>query len=151
MKTRQIIKERKGGSAVEFALVLPVLLLLVFGIIEWGLYLFNSHVITNASREGARKGIVQAVPRVPLSDIQTAVHTYSDSHLVTFADAKASPIIDIALDGSPGTPCPTGNGFGHYLAVEVRYDYTFLLLPPLTGGILPGMKTITARTAMTCE
>jgi Flp pilus assembly protein TadG len=151
MKTRQIIKEHKGGSAIEFALVLPVLLLFVFGIIEWGLYLFNNHVITNASREGARKGIVQASPRVSLADIETAVHNYSDSHLVSFADTKPSPVINISLDGSANTTCPTGNGFGSYLAVEVRYDYTFLLLPSLTGGLLPQLKTITARTAMGCE
>ena len=151
MKPAHIMKEQKGGSAVEFALVLPVLLLLVFGIVEWSLYMFNSHVITNASREGARKGIVAASPRVPLSDIETAVHTYGDSHLITFADAKPSPLINISLDNSPNTTCPAGSGFGHYLAVEVKYDYTFLLLPALTGGLIPQLETITARTAMTCE
>jgi len=151
MKNRQIIKEQNGGSAVEFALVLPVLLLLVFGIIEWSLYMFNSHVITNASREGARKGIVAASPRVPLSDIETAVNKYSDSHLITFADVKPSPLTKISLDGISNKTCPAGSGFDHYLAVEVKYDYTFLLLSGLTGGLIPRFKTITARTSMTCE
>ncbi len=52
------IRSDHGASAVEFALVLPVLMLLTFGIIEFGVLLFDKAVITNASREGARMGIV---------------------------------------------------------------------------------------------
>lgn len=47
---------------MEFALVLPVLLLILFGIIEFGLVMFDQAVITNASREGARAGIVLKTP-----------------------------------------------------------------------------------------
>ena len=55
---------QKGASLVEFALVLPLLMLILWGIIEFGLLLYNKQVITNASREGARAGIVAANPRV---------------------------------------------------------------------------------------
>lgn len=50
--------DEKGVSAVEFALLLPVLVLIIFVIIEGGLVLYNQQVITNASREGARVGIL---------------------------------------------------------------------------------------------
>ncbi|RLB94544.1 MAG: hypothetical protein DRH76_09170, partial [Deltaproteobacteria bacterium] len=43
-----------GGALVEFAIVMPLLLLIVGGIIEFGLLYYNKQVITNASREGAR-------------------------------------------------------------------------------------------------
>ena len=47
-------KDESGAAAVEFAIVLPVLLLLVFGIIEFGL-LFNRYItVTHAAREGVR-------------------------------------------------------------------------------------------------
>ncbi|HJW31585.1 MAG TPA: TadE family protein [Saprospiraceae bacterium] len=151
MKTKPMIRERKGAAAVEFALVLPLLFLLVFGIVEWGLYLFNRHVITDASREGARKGIVAADPRVSVNEIKQVVGTYSNAYLVTFADPKPSPVINVSLDGAANAACPLGAAFGKYLSVEVRYDYTFLLLPALTGNILPPLKTIVARTNMTCE
>ena len=44
----------RGAVAVEFALVLPLFLLLVLGGIDWGYYFFASQVVANAAREGAR-------------------------------------------------------------------------------------------------
>ena len=52
------IKSENGASAVEFALVMPLLFVLIFGIIEFGIFLYDKAVITNASREGARAGVV---------------------------------------------------------------------------------------------
>lgn len=52
-----LLKNKKGAALVEFALLLPLLLLLVAGSIEFGLIFYNKQVITNASREGARAGI----------------------------------------------------------------------------------------------
>ena len=60
---------QKGASAVEFALVLPLLMLITFGIIEFGMLMYNKQVITNASREGARAGIVASSPRVPATGV----------------------------------------------------------------------------------
>ena len=40
---------QKGGAAVEFVMIVPLLLLLIFGIIEFGLIMYNKHIITNAS------------------------------------------------------------------------------------------------------
>ena len=54
-----IIKDQKGGALVEFAIVLIFLVPLAIGIIEFGLLVYNKHIIANASREGARAGIVQ--------------------------------------------------------------------------------------------
>lgn len=48
----------KGQALVEYALVLPLLLLLVFGIIDLGIAVFSYDTIANAAREGARYGII---------------------------------------------------------------------------------------------
>lgn len=48
--------EPRGATAVEFALLLPLLLLLVLGTIDWGYYFYLREVVVNASREGARTG-----------------------------------------------------------------------------------------------
>ncbi len=56
---RKIANSTHGAAAVEFGLILPLLLAIVFGIIEFGLFMYNQQVITNAAREGARAGIVQ--------------------------------------------------------------------------------------------
>ena len=49
----------RGAAVVEFAIVLPFLMLLLIGIIELGLLFYNQQVLTNASREGARSGIAR--------------------------------------------------------------------------------------------
>ncbi|MCX8032571.1 MAG: pilus assembly protein [Thermoleophilia bacterium] len=43
-----------GAAAVEFALVLPMLLIILFGILDWGLYLYNDLLLTHAARDAAR-------------------------------------------------------------------------------------------------
>ncbi len=48
----------RGAAAVEFALVLTPLLLLVLGTIDWGYYFYVREVVTNAAREGARAGSI---------------------------------------------------------------------------------------------
>lgn len=48
---------KKGVSSVEFALVLPVLLLILFGIVEYGWIMTSQIVLTNAVSAGARAGI----------------------------------------------------------------------------------------------
>lgn len=53
----QIIKNKKGVSSIEFALVLPFLLLILFGILEYGWIMTTQIVLTNAVSNGARAGI----------------------------------------------------------------------------------------------
>ncbi|HEX8550696.1 MAG TPA: TadE/TadG family type IV pilus assembly protein [Abditibacteriaceae bacterium] len=60
---QKFIKHRRGATLLEFALVLPILLLLLLGIIEFGWLMRNNAVIANAAREGARSaamGQIQA-------------------------------------------------------------------------------------------
>jgi len=58
MTIRKFVKTERGQTLVELALVLPVIILILFGTLEFG-RLFHSYiVITNAAREGARLGAV---------------------------------------------------------------------------------------------
>src|SRR5260370_11835622 len=77
-------KKQKGVAAVEFALVAPILLLIVFGIIELGIGMYDKAVVTNAAREGARAGIVLKSPKPKAADIQNVVTNYASSYLITF-------------------------------------------------------------------
>lgn len=54
MKNLRIVKNVKGQSIVEFALVAPILLLLVFGIIEFGRVYYNKALINHAARNTLR-------------------------------------------------------------------------------------------------
>ena len=65
---------QKGAAAVEFAIVLPLLLMLLFGIIEFSVILYDKAMITNASREGTRAGIVSRWPtKLTEAEIKTVV------------------------------------------------------------------------------
>jgi Flp pilus assembly protein TadG len=57
-----LVRGREGAAAVEFAIVLNLLLLLLMGMIDFGHAWFLRQVITNASREGARVGVVYPHP-----------------------------------------------------------------------------------------
>jgi Flp pilus assembly protein TadG len=126
MKVR--LKSQSGASAVEFALILPILLLLVFGIIEMGFVLFDKAMITNASREGARTGISYRVP--PFTDeeiseeISKVVKSYLGNALITFAES-ANPTVTVTKNSS--TPRDE-------LKVTVAYTYTSLILPNLINS-----------------
>ncbi|WP_242343577.1 TadE/TadG family type IV pilus assembly protein [Anaeromyxobacter terrae] len=56
--SRSRSERASGAAAVEFALVLPVLMLLCLGAIEWGFHFFQREIIVNAAREGARAGSI---------------------------------------------------------------------------------------------
>ena len=132
------IKGQKGASAVEFAIVLPVLVLLIFGCIEFGLLLYNKQVITNASREGARAGIVSQSPRVTEEAIRGIVISYCGNNLVTFGDKATALSVNATA---------AGTSFGDDLTVLVKYKYDFLVLSNL--GFAP--KVLNSQTVMKME
>jgi len=79
----RLLKNEKGQSLVEFALVLPVLMMILLGIIEFG-WLFNAQItLTSAAREGARVYAIEG--KVDPSLITTAVKN-STSNLTTVGD-----------------------------------------------------------------
>jgi Flp pilus assembly protein TadG len=71
--SRQKITEERGQTMVEFALVAPVLCLLLFAIIQFGV-LYSSYVtLTDATRAGARKAAVSRLEPAPESVVEAAV------------------------------------------------------------------------------
>jgi Flp pilus assembly protein TadG len=132
-------RHEAGAAAVEFAIVLPLLVLLLFGIVEFGLLLYNQQVITNASREGARYGIVSRTPRYSDGEIEQVVRNYCQDRLVTFSGSTEQTVVNC----SPAAR----NSFGTDLTVDVQYPYTFLVLSNLGFG----QKDLRAATVMKME
>ncbi|MFT4571456.1 MAG: Flp pilus assembly protein TadG [Hyphomicrobiaceae bacterium] len=71
-------KNQKGMAAVEFALVLPVAMLLVAAIVELGTALYRQQILTSAVREGARIGTLASDPRASQGEIIGKVVTFLD-------------------------------------------------------------------------
>lgn len=80
----------RGQAMVEMALVLPVLILLIFGIMEFG-RVFNAYlIITNAAREGARVGIVGSTDLKIFQTVEGAAPTLNNLQLsVTVTPSSA--------------------------------------------------------------
>jgi Flp pilus assembly protein TadG len=136
------IADERGASAVEFAIILPLLVIFLFGMIEFSIIFYDKAMITNASREGARKGIVFRDPRFTIPEIQGVVANYSSGKMITFGTSAA-----------PVTTVPSGECVNHndQLIINVTYQYDFLLIPNFLGGVLPNSITIEAQTEMRCE
>lgn len=129
-------RENRGVSSVEFALVLPLLLMCLFGVIELGLAWYSKQVITNASREGARAGIVYTEPKLSQSEIQNVVQTYLNN-------AGFTQPVTITVSGA-------GGDSGESLTVTVNHDYQFSVLPGFVSSMV-GNITIGSTTVMRHE
>ena len=135
---------------MEFALVLPVLMMIIFGIIEFGFIFYDKAIVTNASREGARRGIVyrtdvdtNSVIAVSVGEIQNTVRNYCESYLVSLGTGSANVLPPATVTGDCAVP-------GSSLTVTVNYPYTFLLLPNFAESLAPAI-TLSATTVMRCE
>ncbi len=120
------LRDERGAAAVEFALVLPVVLMMLFGIIEFGRAWNVRQTLTDAAREGARvaavgNGIVAtATLKQQVQDvvIAAAVNARLDPAKLTFDEAALATI---------------GSGTGNPVSVVVFYQYN-----PLFGSwVLP--------------
>ena len=129
---------QSGTATVEFGLLLPVLLLIVSGIIEFGMALYDKAVITNASREGARAGIVLRVPAVSATEITTRVTTYTGNALLGLG-APSPVTVDFPVQTNPAN-----------LAVRVSYTFRGLALGNLLSAINAPL-VLTSTTVMVRE
>lgn len=159
------IKSQKGAAVVEFAVILPLLLLILFGIIEFGFIFYNQALLTNASREGARRAIVFRTDGttndriIPTSDVENAINSYlysgSDLRLVSFDTDNLTATIGTSSGTTainPVTPGSTSDiavTVGEYVEVKVNYDYNFLILPSFAG--IPDFLELTGKTTMRAE
>lgn len=130
-------KSEKGVVAIEMAILLPLLILFLFGSIEFGLLTYNKQIITNASREGACAGIVIQDPKLSPNDIIDIVEDYAENRLITFGPNNSLSI----------NVTNAGASFPSDLGVQVRYAYDFLVLANLGFGPV----TIEAETVMRME
>ena len=123
----------KGQSLAEFVLVLPIFLILVFAIIDFGLGFHAWLTVTNSAREGARLGAVRAPaagacdnnPATKATNIACRVRETSES----LKQAK----LGVTVTNAQGTP-------GSSVVVKVDYDYD--LITPLDNmlGLISGGK-----------
>lgn len=123
---------KKGQSMVEFVMVLPLFLIILLGMIEFGL-IFNAYItIINGAREGARTGSVGG------SDFQIESQVENISNL-----------LDLDMLSVSISPNESLRSRGDSLEVLVDYDYK--MITPLIGTLLGGTIELQGRTVMRVE
>ena len=132
---------RRGQALVEFALVIPIFLLILVGLFDLGSAVFSYNSITNAAREGARLGIVNQDTNAieTRAKAQVAVAEVADPSVSTafYQDPSLS-----ASCASPAIGC----------MVEVTFETTYRPITPIISSfIFPSGVTFTARAVLPIE
>jgi Flp pilus assembly protein TadG len=127
--SRFLRKNRKDGergqSLVEFTLIVPIFLILVFAIVDFGMGLYSWITVTNAAREGARLGTVGADHASITARVRdTAGNLDNENLTVTVTNCVSG----CATIGDPGE------------SISVHVDYEYHLITPLSSllGLVTG-------------
>jgi Flp pilus assembly protein TadG len=139
---QRLAANEQGIAALEFVLILPFLLMVLFGIIDVSLLLCDKAVITNAAGEAARQGIVVTPPSS--QTIQNNALASMQNSLVTGGTAT-TPTVNVTPSGGCGSA-----GSGNPLKVTISYTYSGLVVGS-TLSSLTGPVTITAAAVKNCE
>jgi len=134
-------RRARGVVSLEFALMLPFLLMVLIGIIDVSLLLCDKAVITNASREAARAGVVLRVPMLTPTQIANVALSYTQNSLVS---GGTGTVPTVAVTQANGTTSGTA------LTVTVTYTYSGLVLGTALS-VLTGPITISASSVMLYE
>lgn len=131
-------QNERGAVAAEFALLLPVFLTILIGIIEFGMIMYGREIVTNATREGARAGITQGPPKLSAGAITTISHNY-----LTGTGVNPASVTFTATGAGGASPAT--------LTVSAQYTYNFLVpyIPAMTG--IPNPLIINTQTVMRHE
>lgn len=136
---RRLRTDSEGAATVEFAIILFTMILLIMGSMDLGHMFYIQHVITNASREGARYAAKYTGNPAPTST-QISDYVTSSSGL----NYDSFNLNNLVVSASY-----TGTSPNEIVTVTVKADKYWWILNTLPG--FATSKTLTARTAMTVE
>jgi Flp pilus assembly protein TadG len=146
---------QRGQAVIELALTLPLLLLVVFGIIDFGFMFQRYESVTNAAREGARLGVLQSSAGYTATEAQNRAISYLRASglngteracSTTRAMEKNSMCAQmttqtVTIAGS--TPAKTVD----QVTVIVEYDHEYSFVGPIMNLFGSGLGSIRLRSA----
>ena len=126
-------KQRRGVAVVEFAIVAPVFIMLIFGMVEFGRLVMVQQVLTNASREGARRAVLDGATT---AEVEATVETYLQSGAVSGADVTVTP----------DPPANAGSGEPVTVSVSIPFSQvSWIASPMFLGGTQMQAATVMRR------
>lgn len=132
------LRRPAGAELIEFALVLPMLLLVIVGIFDFGFMFRDFGVITNAAREGARIGVLTGYST---TDVQTRAGTYITAAGLDATQATTAVAIeDLAVGGTATVKV---------VRVTVTYPHSFSFLGPIASLVGGSFGSVSLRAVST--
>ena len=138
----------RGVAVVEFALVLIPLLLLVFGIVNFGALMYDQSVITNAAREGARWAAIRSSATLGSGCTNTDASSPADPCQVAYNCAH-NRLISFNGNRSPVVTYAAANGYATGAPQAVTVTYSYKGIGYFFG--LKGLSTFSATSVMLHE
>jgi len=137
--------DQRGAALVEAAFVIPLLLLLVLGVVEYGFMVNRGTLLNNAAREGAREAVFGSSESEIAQRVRDASPNLEQADLTVTVTCKAPD----------GTPCPGADYDAEWEpggSAIVRVDYLYHFITPLTGLVgLGSTIDLTADVEMRIE
>ena len=124
--TRTRSRRRRGAAVLEAALVLPLLMIVIFGAIEFGYAFFVKHSLQNAARTGARRAVV--------ADSNAEVQTNVDDALRGMGLGNISKTVRIVdMNGNNVNVATIGEGRDLIVIVDANWNQFSAFIAPFTG------------------
>ncbi len=127
---RKLFRSKRAQSMVEMAIILPVLLLILFSIFEFGRVLGAYMLIHDLTRDGVRYGVVG------MSDVSIKDHIITNDSFLSITSDDITITPGTRIIGSPLT---------------VRIDYDMDILTPIISSIVPNPMNLSAEYVMRIE
>jgi Flp pilus assembly protein TadG len=132
---------RTGGAVLEMVLVLPILLALAFGTVEFGYFFYVKSNVQSAAREGARAAIL---PSSTSSDVNTAI-----ANAMSAAGLSSSGYTTSIMDANGAAVTLSSVAAGTAIKVTVQCNWSTVGIRPL--GLISAGKVIVGATTMRKE
>lgn len=129
------MKNNRGQVLIETALILPLLLLLIFGMVDFGRAMYTKNTLTNAARSGARAAAVTSplYPTSPASPLSPATSEPAASIQRTLSSEfpqDAEILYEVNIYDGAGSPVTGTVDYGDQVRVTLTYT-NFPLITPL--------------------
>ena len=136
MRLAAMLRDRKGVSVVEFALLAPALIAVPVPIVDLGLGLYAKMEVQNAAQAGAQYALVHSASG-PLASAQVQAAVTASTALTVTAGMSQScgcPSGSAVVATACGTNCAGGAAPGTYVTVTAQATYTPLVAYPVLGN-----------------
>lgn len=155
----RMFRQEAGSVALEFAIIVSAFLLLVFGIVDFGHAWYMEHIMSNASREGARYGTRYITDNNGQRLLPKNLAPSIANYINTSTQNGGWGLVDLLPSDANPTATPSGAGYtetnvsvlaGEDLKVTVTARKNWFVI----GYLVPGLgtyKDLTVSTTMKCE